>query len=50
MRVVITGGTGFVGRKLAARLLRDGAAAGPDGTSQEISDIVLFDNAEASSP
>ena len=31
MRIVITGGTGFVGRKLAERLLRDGAAEAPGG-------------------
>lgn len=45
MRVVITGGTGFVGRKLAERLLRDGAAEGPGGGRQTISEIVLFDQA-----
>jgi nucleoside-diphosphate-sugar epimerase len=50
MRVVITGGTGFVGRKLAERLLRDGAAAGPGGGRQEISQIVLFDQAEPNPP
>jgi nucleoside-diphosphate-sugar epimerase len=49
MRVVITGGTGFVGRKLAARLLRDGSAEGPGGR-QKISEIVLFDNAEPNPP
>jgi nucleoside-diphosphate-sugar epimerase len=46
MRVVITGGTGFVGRKLAARLLKDGSLEGPGGGKQEISELVLFDNAE----
>ncbi len=45
MRVVITGGTGFVGRKLAERLLRDGEAEGPGGGRTEISEIVLFDQA-----
>jgi D-erythronate 2-dehydrogenase len=50
MRVVITGGTGFVGRKLAARLLRDGATAGPGGGKENISEIVLFDNAEPNPP
>jgi D-erythronate 2-dehydrogenase len=49
MRVVITGGTGFVGRKLAARLLREGAAEGPGGR-QEISELVLFDTAEPNPP
>ena len=50
MRVVITGGTGFVGRKLAERLLRDGATAGPGGERKEISQIVLFDQAEPMPP
>jgi nucleoside-diphosphate-sugar epimerase len=50
MRVVITGGTGFVGRKLAARLLRDGEAEGPGGDRQEITEIVLFDNVEPNPP
>jgi nucleoside-diphosphate-sugar epimerase len=50
MRIVITGGTGFVGRKLAERLLRDGAAEGPGGGRQEISEVVLFDQAEPMPP
>jgi nucleoside-diphosphate-sugar epimerase len=50
MRVVITGGTGFVGRKLAARLLREGTAMGPGGERKEISEIVLFDNVEPNPP
>ncbi len=50
MRVVITGGTGFVGRKLAARMLRDGAITGPGGGQEEISELVLFDNAEPNPP
>ncbi len=44
MRVVITGGTGFVGRKLAARLLTEGEIAGPDGRGP-ITELVLFDQA-----
>jgi nucleoside-diphosphate-sugar epimerase len=43
MKVVITGGGGFLGRKLAQRLLRDGELTGPDGKRQEISELVLFD-------
>ena len=50
MRVVITGGTGFVGRKLAERLLRDGAAQGPGGERKDISEIVLFDQAQPIPP
>jgi nucleoside-diphosphate-sugar epimerase len=43
MRIVITGGAGFVGRKLALRLLEEGKAAGPDGRPATIDEIVLFD-------
>jgi nucleoside-diphosphate-sugar epimerase len=50
MRVVITGGTGFVGRKLATRLLRDGAIEGPGGGAKEIAELVLFDNAAPNPP
>jgi D-erythronate 2-dehydrogenase len=50
MRVVITGGTGFVGRKLAGRLLRDGSAEGPGSRRQDISEVVLFDHAEPNPP
>ena len=38
MRVVITGGTGFIGQKLARRLLESGKLGGA-----EIDEIVLFD-------
>jgi nucleoside-diphosphate-sugar epimerase len=31
MRILITGGTGFIGKKLAAALLRDGGLALDDG-------------------
>ncbi len=50
MRVVITGGAGFVGRKLVDRLLRDGEAAGPDGAMREISEIVVFDQTDPVPP
>lgn len=43
MRVVITGGGGFLGRKLAQRILHDGRLAGPDGRAAEVREIVLFD-------
>ena len=39
MRIVITGGCGFLGRRVAMRLLEQGSALGP------IDALVLFDNA-----
>jgi nucleoside-diphosphate-sugar epimerase len=43
MKVVITGGTGFIGRRIAMRMLERGALAGPDGKDAAIDEIVLFD-------
>src|SRR5260221_11015730 len=43
MKVVITGGTGFIGRRIAMRLLERGALAGPDGKDAAIDELVLFD-------
>jgi nucleoside-diphosphate-sugar epimerase len=43
MKVVITGGAGFVGRRLARALGARGELTGPDGTRQGIDEIVLFD-------
>jgi nucleoside-diphosphate-sugar epimerase len=50
MRVVITGGTGFIGRKLAQRLLQRGAIAGPGGRETTIDELVLFDVAQPQPP
>jgi D-erythronate 2-dehydrogenase len=50
MRVVITGGTGFIGRKLAQRLLQRGAVAGPGGRETAIDELVLFDVAQPQPP
>lgn len=43
MKVVITGGAGFLGRKLAQRLLAQGTLAGPSGRQERIDELVLFD-------
>ena len=43
MKVVITGGGGFIGRRLAERLLARGTLAGPNGRPAEIDELVLFD-------
>jgi len=50
MRVVITGGTGFIGRKLAQRLLARGSLMSPEGAESVIDELVLFDVASPSPP
>ena len=47
MKVTITGGAGFLGRRLAAKLLERGTLAGPDGRARRIDEIVLVDIAPA---
>jgi nucleoside-diphosphate-sugar epimerase len=47
MQVVITGGAGMLGKKLAKELLRRGTLAGPDGQQKTIDRLVLLDVAEA---
>jgi D-erythronate 2-dehydrogenase len=47
MRVVITGGAGFLGKLLAARILERGALADADGHPREVSELVLVDMAAA---
>ncbi|HEY4368858.1 MAG TPA: D-erythronate dehydrogenase [Steroidobacteraceae bacterium] len=44
MKVVVTGGTGFLGLRLARRILERGSLIGPTGRSQPISAITLFDS------
>jgi len=44
MKIVITGGCGFLGRRLALLLLEKGSASGP------IDELVLFDNAPSALP
>jgi len=43
MKVVITGGTGFIGLRLARKILADGMLAGPGGERQTVDEMVLFD-------
>lgn len=47
MRVLITGGLGFIGTRLATELLRTGSAAGPDGQDHAVHELVLLDSAPA---
>ena len=49
MKVVITGGAGFLGRKLARRLLQQ-ELAGPSGKPERVSELLLFDVTKASGP
>ena len=50
MKVVITGGTGFIGRRLAQRLLQRGTLVGPGGKETAIDELVLFDVAPPQPP
>ncbi len=50
MRVVITGGTGFIGRMLARRIVELGRLAGPSGRPEEVDEILLFDASQPSEP
>ena len=50
MKVVITGGAGFLGKKLARRILQQGEIAGPSGRPEKVSELLLFDVARASGP
>jgi nucleoside-diphosphate-sugar epimerase len=43
MKVVITGGGGFIGRKLAHRILALGRLTGASGQKEDVTEIVLFD-------
>ncbi len=43
MKVVITGGAGFIGRKLAQRILAQGELTGPSGEREAVTELVLFD-------
>ena len=43
MKVVITGGAGFVGLRLARHLLNRGTLIGPSGNQEPIDRLLLFD-------
>ncbi|MGI9415106.1 MAG: D-erythronate dehydrogenase [Hyphomicrobiales bacterium] len=45
MKVVITGGTGFLGLRLARRILDMGALTAPSGETETVDALVLFDQA-----
>ena len=47
MRVVITGGAGFLGSKLARKILERGTLIGADGAQHVVRELVLFDMAPA---
>jgi nucleoside-diphosphate-sugar epimerase len=48
MRVVITGGAGFLGSRLARRILERKTLIGADGAQHEVRELVLFDVVAAS--
>ena len=50
MRIVITGGAGFLGRRLALRLLERGTLTDANGRPREIAQIVLLDVVPATLP
>jgi nucleoside-diphosphate-sugar epimerase len=47
MKVVITGGAGFLGQRLARRLLQTGTLTARDGSAQAIREILLVDVVQA---
>jgi nucleoside-diphosphate-sugar epimerase len=44
MKVLITGGAGFLGQRLAARVLEQGDMFAPSGERQPVTELLLFDN------
>ena len=47
MRIVITGGAGFLGSRLARRILTRGRLTDARGTEREVRELVLLDIAPA---
>jgi nucleoside-diphosphate-sugar epimerase len=47
MRIIITGGNGFLGKRLACKLLNRGSVINEKGNPAEITDLVLFDIAQS---
>ena len=43
MKVVITGGAGFIGQRLARRILELGRLVGPSGEPQQVDELLLLD-------
>ena len=43
MRVIITGGLGFVGKLLCVDILNNGSLTVENGEEKEVTDLVLFD-------
>lgn len=43
MKVIITGGLGFIGQRLGRLIWERGSIKGPDGTSKDVTAMVLFD-------
>jgi len=50
VKVVITGGTGFIGRMLAKRILALGRLTGPSGAPEPVDEMLLFDAAAPPAP
>jgi len=46
MRIVITGGAGFLGRKLADAIVERGYMTGPNGQAEQVRELVLVDTYE----
>jgi nucleoside-diphosphate-sugar epimerase len=45
MKIVITGGAGFIGLNLARAIIKRGSLTGPSGQQEEVDNILLFDQA-----